>query len=138
MIPVTTVFVGTEETIVLNCTCFQENNGNWKGPNRSSPSFKFNETYLIQYAHGLHLNPKLEKTNVRVVGDYAKKTCNLLIEDFSTDNEGKYKCQYIENDITNIQVYEILLTCKYAFSNYSQEIKIRNSSGLPQYLNTYI
>ncbi|CAC5383226.1 unnamed protein product [Mytilus coruscus] len=104
------VLVRTGDTIILNCTCISQINGNWVGPNRSSSkTISFNEEKLIPYTEGFRVNKKLNISNINVVGSYENRTCNLVITKFSTDDEGKYKCQYVENNITNSRVYKVLL-----------------------------
>ncbi|CAC5378825.1 NCAM [Mytilus coruscus] len=80
------------------------------GPNRSSSKTnRFNGEQLIPYTEGFRVNKKLDISNFNVVGSYENRTCNLVITKFSIDDEGKYKCQYVENHITNSHVYKVLL-----------------------------
>lgn len=98
----------------MNCTCISQINGNWVGPNRSSSETdRLYEENLIPYTEGFKINTKLNITNINVVGSYENKTCNLMIKEFSIDDEGIYKCQYVENYKTNNHVYKVLLKSKY-------------------------
>lgn len=104
----------TGDTIIFNCTCISQINGNWVGPNRSSSkSNSLYEEKLISYTEGFRLNRKLNIPNINVVGSYETRTCNLVITKCSTADEGKYKCQYIENHITNSHVYKVMLQSRF-------------------------
>lgn len=109
------VFVRRGDEFVLNCTCFRENNGNWKGPNISSLLNHLKEEYIIPYATGIKLNPILNRSNVHIIGDYDKSKCKLVVEDFSALNEGIYKCQYIKTNVTHNHVFKVLMICKYQY-----------------------
>lgn len=100
----------------MNCTCLSQTNGNWVGPNRaSSKTDRLNESKLIPYTEGFRLNTRLNITNINVVGSYENRTCNMKIKRFSFDDEGTYKCQYVDNHKTHNQVYKALLKSKYLF-----------------------
>lgn len=117
------VFVRRGDDIVLNCTCFRENNGEWKGPNISSFSNHFKEEFLIPYATGLKLNPILEGSNVRVVGGYDRNTCKLLIDNFSAMNEGMYRCSYVQNNTGFNYVFKAVMICKYQYMSTNKIIE---------------
>ncbi|CAC5393267.1 unnamed protein product [Mytilus coruscus] len=104
------VLVRTGDTIVLNCTCTKLSNGLWNGPNKSASRIKdLDEEQLIPYSQGVLLNPKLNLSNYYIVGSYKNRTCNLMISNVSSNDEGKYHCQYVENDTTNSLFYRVLI-----------------------------
>ncbi|CAC5393281.1 unnamed protein product [Mytilus coruscus] len=85
------VLVRTGDTIILNCTCISQINGNWVGPNRSSSKINsFNEEKLIPYTEGFRVNKKLNISNINVVGRYENRTCNLVIKEISIDDEDSH------------------------------------------------
>ncbi|XP_063418429.1 uncharacterized protein LOC134701227 [Mytilus trossulus] len=134
------VFVRRGDDIVLNCTCFRENNGEWKGPNISSLSNHSKEEFLIPYATGLKLNPILEGSNVRVVGGYDSNTCKLVINNFLAMNEGIYRCHYVQSNTEFNHVFKVVVIyppdLKLYMYNLSDGIKLTcNASGKP---STYI
>lgn len=105
----------TGDTVVLNCTCTTQTNGLWNGPNNSASRTKdIDEEQLIPYSQGLLLNPKLDFRKYHIVGSYKNKTCNLLIKKFSSNDEGKYHCQYVENDTTNSCFYRVHIQSRYS------------------------
>lgn len=70
------------------------------------------EEQLIPYSHGVLLNPKLNLSNYYIVGSYKNKTCNLRIKNVSSYDEGKYLCQYLENNTTISRFYRLILQSK--------------------------
>lgn len=105
------MLVRSGDTVILNCTCISQTNGNWVGPNKlSSKTNKLKEERLIPYTEGFRVNKQLNLSKINVVGSYENRTCNLMIKEFSIDDEGTYKCQYVENHTTNNYVYKVLLT----------------------------
>lgn len=108
------VLVKTGDTVVLNCTCTTQTNGHWNGPNKSAPSMKdTEEEQLIPYSQGILLNPKLDLLKHYIVGSYKNRTCNLMIKKFASNDEGKYRCQYVENDTTISLFYRVIIQSKY-------------------------
>lgn len=70
------------------------------------------EEQLIPYSQGHLLNPKLNLSNYYIVGSYKNRTCNLMIKNVSSYDEGKYFCQYVENDRTISRFYRLILQSK--------------------------
>lgn len=106
----TTIFVDNCDTIVLNCTCFFEDESTWNGP--SGLQVMVNDTTLIGYAHGLEINPNLPITNVVIYGNYTIGMCHLKISNFSTANDGIYECIYIRSGILHIQRFNVFSKSK--------------------------
>ncbi|CAC5393254.1 unnamed protein product [Mytilus coruscus] len=104
------ILVKTDDTVVLNCTCTNQTNGLWDGPNKSASRINgLDEEYLMPYAQGTLLNSKLNLSKYYIVGSYKNKTCNLMIKKFSSNDEGKYHCNYVENDTTISRFYRVLI-----------------------------
>lgn len=106
----TTIFVDNCDTIVLNCTCFSEDESTWRGP--SGLQVMVNETTLTVYADGLNINPNLPITNVVIYDNYDIGMCHLKISNFSTANEGIYECIYFRSGILHIQRFNVFSKSK--------------------------
>ena len=104
------VFVKKGDSVVLNCTCYAQNSALWKGPNYKYVNHE--DTNPLIYSTGLLLNPKLNKSNVDVVGDYGLGICNLKISNFSLDDEGTYDCQYFDVYLST-KTYNVFVKSKY-------------------------
>lgn len=105
----------TGDTIVLNCTCTNQTNGLWDGPQKSPSRINgWHEDTLMPYAQGTLLNSKLNISKYYILGSYENRTCNLIIKTFSSNDEGKYHCQYVENDTTISRFYRVLVQSKYS------------------------
>ena len=105
------VLVVFGDTVILNCTCYQQNESTWTGPrklisNGVEDGDKQNE--LIAYSVGLVKNPKLSKFNFEVIGSYEKGECNLEVHNFSSKNEGTYRCQYFSTGTLDVIKYKLL------------------------------
>lgn len=105
------LYVKIGENLILNCTCFGKSNGQWIGPNR----IFVNTTgdHFMPYSQGKKLNPILNKSKFRVVGDYHNKICNLKILNFLSYDEGTYKCNYIDSGAVYIHTYNVLTARKF-------------------------
>lgn len=101
----TTLFVDDDDTFVLNCSCFRENESSWKGPDGSKPAQ--NNTVLTTYSDGVRINPFLNITNVVVYGNYKIGLCFLKITTFSRVNDGLYECSYLLSGNLHIRRYHI-------------------------------
>lgn len=104
------VLVNRRENLILNCTCFNECNGQWSGPNTISVP---NAGDCIPYTQGMNLNPRLNKSKYRINGGYNIHKCNLLITSFITFDDGVYKCEYVHASTLYIDVYNVSSTSKY-------------------------
>lgn len=116
---VRSLYVNIGENLILNCTCASTNNGQWIGPDRSF----INTTgdHFMPYTQGREMNPKLDKSKFRVVGNINNTKCNLEILNFLSDDEGTYKCQYVDSDAdaVNIHKYNVLKARMYCIlGNY--------------------
>lgn len=69
---------------------------------------------LVPYAQGTLLNSKLNLSKYYILGSYKNRTCNLMIKNFSSSDEGKYHCQYVENDTTISRFYRVNIKSKYS------------------------
>ncbi|CAC5383632.1 unnamed protein product [Mytilus coruscus] len=106
------VFVSTHETVVFNCTCFNQNESTWRILKRSAEignDTNEAETRNIIYTQGLLLNPKLINSHIDISGDYERGECNLIIRNFSTEDTGTYKCQYWETGFVWTDTYNVYL-----------------------------
>ncbi|CAG2204098.1 DSCAM [Mytilus edulis] len=102
------VLVKTGDTIVLNCTCTNQTNGLWDGPKKSPSKINgWHEDTLMPYAQGTLLNSKLNLSKYYILGSYKNRTCNLMIKTISSNDEGKYHCQYVKNDTTISRFYRV-------------------------------
>lgn len=108
---VMSLYVKIGENLIMNCTCFGQSNGQWIGPNRTFVNTTGDHS--MPYSQGKELNPVLKKSKFRVVGDYHNTICNLKILNFLSDDEGTYKCQYIDSDAVNIHKYNVLTARKF-------------------------
>lgn len=103
------------DNITLNCSCFNNKNGQWSGPNKQS-LLDPTAGGLIPYTLGTELNTKLNKSKYRIYGGYDVKQCNLMITNFLEEDYGKYICQYILNmnpSTIFLHVYFIVAASKY-------------------------
>lgn len=104
--------VNNGENLILNCTCFNKTNGQWIGPNLS-PNLYATADNFIPYTQGLELSPNLDRSKVRVFGGYNINECNLQIMNFSSDDDGLYKCQYIDALTAHMHAYNVVAISKY-------------------------
>lgn len=107
---VQSVVVNRGDNLILNCTCFNECNGQWSGPNTILVP---NAGAFIPYTQGLNLNPRLNQSKYRVFGGYDTKKCNLHITKFVSDDDGAYQCQYVQFSTVYTDVYHIFTTSTY-------------------------
>lgn len=112
------VLVRNGDTVILNCTCTNHSNGVWDGPRKSTSGINDpNNDKLIPYSTGVLLNPKLNLSKYYIIGSYKTRTCNLMIKQFSSYDEGMYHCQFVENNTANSHFYRVFIKCKYFFYN---------------------
>ncbi|CAC5380200.1 unnamed protein product [Mytilus coruscus] len=64
----TIFFVDNGATVVLNCTCFRENESSWNGPDGLNALS--NDT-LIPYSDGIQISPNLNISNIDIYGNYS-------------------------------------------------------------------
>lgn len=98
------------DNLLLNCSCFNKNNGQWSGPNKTRASAV---DHFISYTHGQELNPRLNRSKYVVFGGYEDKICYFMIRNFMSDDDGIYKCRYISSSTIYIYEYKITATSKY-------------------------
>ncbi|CAC5393264.1 NEGR1 [Mytilus coruscus] len=125
------VFVGRNETVILNCTCFNQNESSWrvlKKTRVTAIDTDATDEFYIPYTHGLLLNPKLINSNIDIVGNYKSGECNLIIRHFSNYDEGTYKCEYWENGNIDIDTYHVQirnpLVMEITYTNFEHKITI--------------
>lgn len=99
------MFVNNGDTVVLNCTCFRENESSWNGPGGSKAMR--NDTVLVAYSDGLQINPNQNLTNIDIYGNFTIGQCHLRINNFSNFNDGIYQCIHILNAIAYARFYNI-------------------------------
>lgn len=112
------VFVVRNETVILNCTCFNQNESSWrviKYPRVTARETDAIYESNIPYTEGLSLNPKLKNSNIDIVGNYKSGECNLIITHFSDYDEGTYKCEYWEKGYIYIDTYHVQISSKYCW-----------------------
>ncbi|CAC5383236.1 unnamed protein product [Mytilus coruscus] len=125
------VFVGRNETVILNCTCFNQNESSWrvlKKTRVTAIDTDATDEFYIPYTQGLLLNPKLINSNIDIVGNYKSGECNLIIRHFSNYDEGTYKCEYWENGNIDIDTYHVQirnpLVMEITYTNFEHKITI--------------
>ncbi|XP_052079075.1 uncharacterized protein LOC127717472 [Mytilus californianus] len=95
--PHETVFVGTNETVELNCYKYDQSECAWRISKKAVPSSMdsnaTDKTYIL-YTDGHLLNPKLKNTNIDIIGGTHTGKCNLKIRSFSSADEGSYTCKF--------------------------------------------
>lgn len=124
----TTIFVDNGATLVLNCTCFEEKESSWNGPDGSNALL--NDT-LINFSNGLHISPNMTISNVDIYGNYTIGKCYLKINNFSKTNDGIYQCLYNYNSSLHVLKYNIYSKSK--FHESFTAISINN----PCFVNTF-
>lgn len=100
-----TLAINDDDTVVLNCTCFRENESSWKGPSVSKSAQ--NDTVLTPYSDGLRRNPFFNISNIRIYGNYNIGICYLKITNFSRINNGIYECSYFLSGNLHIRRYHV-------------------------------
>lgn len=121
------IFVSTQETVVFNCTCFNQNESTWRVSKRYEEiRLDTNESdkQYIPYTQGLLLNPNLKNQNIYIIGDYKRGECNLIVRNFTTDDTGTYKCEYWEAGKIVIDTYNVYLQSKYLFIKNEAFVKL--------------
>ncbi|CAG2229375.1 unnamed protein product [Mytilus edulis] len=117
------IFVGRNETVILNCTCFNKNESSWrvlKYPRVTARETDATDERYIPYTQGLLLNPKLMNSNIDIVGDNKSGECNLIIRNFSNYDEGTYKCDFWKNGNIYTDTYHVQIR-KLKSKNKSHE-----------------
>ncbi|CAC5372895.1 PVRL3 [Mytilus coruscus] len=91
-----TVFVGTNETVELNCYDYDQSECAWLISKKAVPSSMdsnaTDKTYIL-YTDGHLLDPKLKNTYIDIIGGTNTGKCNLKIRSFSSVDEGSYTCK---------------------------------------------
>ncbi|CAC5393260.1 NCAM [Mytilus coruscus] len=82
------------------------------------------EKLYIPYTQGLLLNPKLKHTNIDIIGNYISSECNLIIQNFSNDDVGIYRCEYWENGSIYIDTYVVNIQSKQVL-NAAKDVFVR-------------
>ncbi|CAC5399969.1 unnamed protein product [Mytilus coruscus] len=132
------LFVDEGSSVILNCTCIlSEQEVTWHGPNRSASSSKRDENNTMPYTAGSELNPQLSSTKIKVIRYNTTEKCILEITNFSTLDEGTYKC---ENFKIETQLFKVFVKSKptnltITTSSENQSMTVvegRNSSLLCQ------
>ncbi|XP_063418428.1 uncharacterized protein LOC134701226 [Mytilus trossulus] len=125
------IFVGRNETVILNCTCFNKNESSWrvlKYPRVTAREIDAIDEPYIPYTEGLLLNPKLMNSNIDIVGDYKSGECNLIIRNFSNHDEGTYKCEYWKNGNIYIDTYHVQIrnpvVMEVTYTNFENQLTI--------------
>ncbi|CAG2226569.1 CADM4 [Mytilus edulis] len=92
------VFVGTNETVELNCYHLYPSKCTWRISRTAEPSAmesnatdNMDKTFTV-YTEGHLLKPKLKNTNIDIIGGNNSGNCNLKIRSFSAADEGNYTC----------------------------------------------
>lgn len=98
------------DNLILNCTCFNKNNGQWTGPNKTSSSAT---DHYITYTYGTELNPRLNKSKYIVFGGYEDKLCYFIIKNFTSDDDGEYICRYTSSLSIYIDAYKIVANSEF-------------------------
>ncbi|XP_076089058.1 uncharacterized protein LOC143059445 [Mytilus galloprovincialis] len=124
-------FIGVNhgENLILNCTCFNETNGQWIGPNKS-PTLYTTADKLIPYTQGTELNPCLNRSKFRVFGGYNINKCNLQIMNFASDDEGLYKCQYIDALTVYVHAYNVVVISQMKCETTVQVMNVNHGENL--------
>lgn len=107
-VSVHSVYVNIQQSVILNCSCFNKTNGQWIGPNKKY----VDHNDSIPYTQGLILNAKLDRSKYQVVGGYEITKCNLQITNVLSDDSGIYKCRYIESSTFYVDVYNVVAARK--------------------------
>ncbi|VDI50285.1 Hypothetical predicted protein [Mytilus galloprovincialis] len=125
------IFVGRNETVILNCTCFNKNESSWrvlKYPRVTAREIDAIDEPYIPYTEGLLLNPKLMNSNIDIVGDYKSGECNLIIRNFLNHDEGTYKCEYWKNGNIYIDTYHVQIrnpvVMEITYTNFGNQLTI--------------
>ncbi|CAC5372897.1 unnamed protein product [Mytilus coruscus] len=108
-----TVFVGTNETVELNCYRFDQSECAWRISKMTLPSSidsnATDKTYIL-HTDGHLLNPKQKNTNIDIIGGTNTGKCNLKIRRFSSVDEGSYTCKFWSRGTDALyNVYEVQL-----------------------------
>ncbi|CAC5393278.1 unnamed protein product [Mytilus coruscus] len=122
----TSIFVETDETVVLNCTCFLQSESAWSGPKRSAMKEMGDNDTEEPYTEGLLLNPGLFNMNIDIIGNYDIGECNLVIRNFSAVDVGNYKCEYLISGIVCIHIITAYLKSPPTNLTFLNTMKIRD------------
>lgn len=99
-------------SVILNCSCKSESKITWYGPSKPTTSSDEGEKYLILYTDGCDLDPDFYRTNINFICNNATEECNLEISNFSSIDEGVYKC--LTSNFT-AHVYNVFVKSKYMY-----------------------
>ncbi|CAC5372146.1 CADM4 [Mytilus coruscus] len=108
-----TVYVGTNETVELYCYRFDQSECAWRISKKALPSSKdsnaTDKTYIL-YTDGHLLNPKLNNTNIDIIGGNNTGKCNLKIRRFTTVDEGSYTCKFWSRGLPfNLTIHQVIM-----------------------------
>ena len=110
------VFVEEGKFVVLNCSSFDGTGGSstWKFANLAKweQSSDVENVFTI-YTDGNLINPKLNSSKFSLMVDTEKREYNLKINDFSTSDEGSYRCDFLWNGSWYTHIYNIYVQSKY-------------------------
>lgn len=106
------LYIDHGDTVVLKCTCSEENKSSWSGPDKKKDN-AFDEEASIAYAYGLTINPYLNDTDINAFGSYTTGECNLRIHNFGIYDEGIYKCHFATDGILFTIQYNVFTKSKY-------------------------
>lgn len=96
--------------VMLNCTCFDDYNSQWLGPNKISG---FNTGSFMPYIQGKTLNKILNQSKYRLLSEHHTHKCSLQITNFLSDDDGVYKCLYMNSSIIYVNVFIVSATREY-------------------------
>lgn len=116
------VFVGTNETVELNCYHLYQSECTWRisrtaelSAIESNATDNMNKTFAV-HTGGHLLKPELKNTNIDFMGGHNSGKCNLKIRSFSAADEGRYTCKYWRFSIMAFyKRYNVQLKSKYSF-----------------------
>lgn len=116
------VFVGTNETVELNCYHLYPSKCTWRISRTAEPSAiesnatdNMDKTFTV-HTEGHLLKPKLKNTNIDIIGGNNSGKCNLKIRSFSAADEGSYTCKYWSiSRFGFYKFYNVQLKSKYSF-----------------------
>ncbi|CAC5383258.1 unnamed protein product [Mytilus coruscus] len=101
------VYVNHGDGVMLSCTCFDDYSSQWLGPNKISGP---NTGYFMPSILGKKLNQKLNQSKYRLFSEYDTHKCCLQITNFLSDDDGAYKCLYVNSSIIYINVFIVSAT----------------------------
>lgn len=106
------LYVNHGDCMMLSCTCFDDYNSQLLCPNKISGP---NTGHFMPYIHvlGKTLNQKLNQSKYRLFIEHDNHKCGLQIINFLQDDDGVYKCLYMNSSILYIHVFIVRATREY-------------------------